>query len=161
MSEAAAEPTADQTPAPEAGAEASEKQPETFTQSDIDRIVRERVKREREKFADYDDLKAKAGEAQTAEERIAKLEKEIKASQHEALKRRVQAAHGISNEDADLFLTGGDEDALTAQAQRLTAREAERKQQGNHVPREGNNPAPGAGDSEESQLARALFGDQG
>jgi hypothetical protein len=158
MSEAAAEPTVDPTPAPEAGPEADEQQEQTFKQADVDRIVRERVKREREKFADYDDLKAKAGEATTAEERIAKLEKEIQTSQHEALKRRVQARHGISDDDADLFLTGTDEDTLTAQAERLAAREAERKQNGNHVPREGNNPAPGTGSTEESQLARSLFG---
>lgn len=137
------------------------KQPEeqTFTQADVDRIVRERVQRERAKFADYDDLKAKAGEATTAEERIAKLEQEIQASQREALRRRVQAAHGISDEDADLFLTATDEDTLTAQAKRLAGREEERKQQGNHVPSEGNNPQPG--EDEMRSFARNLFASTG
>jgi hypothetical protein len=46
-------PAADPAPAPA---------DRTFTQSDIDRIVAERVARERGKYADYDDLKAKAGE---------------------------------------------------------------------------------------------------
>lgn len=32
----------------------------TFTQADIDRVVQERLARERSKFGDYDDLKAKA-----------------------------------------------------------------------------------------------------
>ncbi|HET7666549.1 MAG TPA: hypothetical protein VFK56_10865 [Mycobacterium sp.] len=130
-------------------------QEQTFTQADVDRIVRERVKREREKFADYDDLKAKAGEAATAEERIAALEKEIQATQREALRRRVQAAHGISDEDADLFLTGTDEETLTAQAKRLADRESERKSNGNHVPREGNNPQPT--DDPMRSFARGLF----
>lgn len=131
------------------------KQEETFTQADVDRIVRERVKREREKFADYDELKAKAGEATTAEERIARLEEQIKASEREAMRRRVQAAHGISDEDADLFLTATDEDTLTAQAKRLQAREEERKQNGNVVPSEGNNPEPGS--DEMREFARKLF----
>jgi murein DD-endopeptidase MepM/ murein hydrolase activator NlpD len=116
----------------------------TFTQADVDRIVADRLKREREtvkaKFADYDDLKAKAGEKATADERLASLERELETTRREALRRRVQAAHGIADEDADLFLTGTDEETLTAQAKRLAERTPERKS--NHVPREGNNPRP-------------------
>ena len=131
------------------------KQEQTFTQADVDRIVRERVKRERDKYADYDELKAKAGEKATADERIAALEREIESSKREALRSRVQAAHGISNEDAELFLTGTDEETLTAQAKRLADRESERKQQGNHVPREGNNPQPAEDDMR--AFAQSLF----
>lgn len=135
---------------------------ETFTQADIDRIVADRLKREREatkaKFADYDDLKAKAEGAKTAEERMAELEKEISATKHEALKRRVQAAHGIADEDADLFLTGKDEESLTAQAKRLAAREDERKKKNNVSPREGNNPDPQS--DKKRDFLRALTGDQ-
>ena len=109
-------------------AETEQQQEQTFTQADVDRIVRERVQRERQKAA------------KTAEERIAALEEQIAASQREALRRRVQAAHGISDEDADLFLTAADEDTLTAQAKRLADRESERKQHNNVVPREGANP---------------------
>ena len=124
---------------------------QTFTQADVDRIVADRLKREREavkaKYADYDDLRAKAEGAKTAEERMAELEKEIAATKHEALKRRVQAAHGISDEDADLFLTGTDEESLTAQAKRLADRESERRKSNNVSPREGNNPkSDGSGD---------------
>lgn len=136
---------------------AEEQQEQTFTQADLDRIVKERVQRERAKYADYDDLKAKAGEAATAEERIAALEKEIQSTQREALRRRVQAAHGIADEDADLFLTGTDEETLTAQAKRLAARESERKSNGNHVPTEGNNPKAKSNDLRE--FTRGLFGD--
>ncbi len=128
----------------------------TFTQADVDRIVKERVQRERAKYADYDDLKKKAGEATTAEERIASLEQEVKRTQREALRRRVQAAHGISDEDADLFLTADDEDTLTKQAERLSKREAERKKQGNHVPREGTSPKPPSDDPMRS-FTRQLF----
>lgn len=143
-------------PNPETPDEGTEdKQEQTFTQADVDRIVRERVKRERDKYADYDELKAKAGEKATADERIAALEREIESSKREALRSRVQAAHGISNEDAELFLTGTDEETLTAQAKRLADRESERKQQGNHVPREGNNPQPAEDDMR--AFAQSLF----
>lgn len=112
----------------------------TFTQADVDRIVQDRLQRERAKFADYDDLKSGA---RTAEERITELERRYEEANREALRRRVQAAHGISDEDADLFLTGTDEESLTAQAKRLAERESQRKQQNNVSPREGTNPAPG------------------
>lgn len=145
----------DPTPTPDDGT----KDP-TFTQADVDRIVAERLKREREttkaKYADYDDLKAKAGEKATADERLAELEKEIEATKREAMRRRVQAAHGISDEDADLFLTGADEESLTAQAKRLADREAERKSNGNHVPREGETPKS-KGNDDEREFVRKLF----
>jgi hypothetical protein len=40
-----------------------------FTQADLDRIVADRVSRERSKFADYGDLKKKAAAAMTEQER--------------------------------------------------------------------------------------------
>ena len=135
----------------------------TFKQEDVDRIVADRLKREREatkaRYADYEDLKKKAAGAKTAEERMAELEQEISATKHEALKRRVQAAHQISDEDADLFLTGVDEESLTAQAKRLAERESQRKKQGNRVPGEGTSPAAKAGD--ERAAVRSLFGNGG
>lgn len=131
---------------------------QTFTQADVDRIVSERVKRAEAKYADYDDLKAKVGEKASADDRIAKLEADLRASQREALKRRVQAAHGISDEDADLFLTGADEDSLTAQAKRLAERESERKKQGNRAPKEGT--TTGAGDDPMREFASRIFGNE-
>ncbi len=122
--------------------EGKEQKAETFTQADVDRIVRERVKREREKFADYDDLKAKAAGAKTVEDRLAEMEQRTAAAEAKALRSDIAARHGISAEDRDLFLTGTDEETLTAQAKRLSDREADRKKVGNHVPNEGNTPTP-------------------
>lgn len=139
---------------------ADDKPAETFTQADLDRIVADRLKREREatkaKFADYDDLKAKAEGAKTAEDRITELEKSIESANREAMRRRVQAAHGISDEDADLFLTGADEESLTAQAKRLADRESERKKTNNVSPREGNTPS--TTEDEALHTVRGLFG---
>ena len=135
----------------------------TFTQADVDAAVEKiaaKIKAEErrkvsERFADYDDLKAKAGGVTTAEERIAALEKQLQETSREALRRRVQAAHGIADEDADLFLTASDEETLTAQAKRLAERTSERKKNNNVVPSEGAH-AP-AGDSEDREFARNLF----
>lgn len=147
----------DPTPTPDAGAK--------FTQADVDAAVEkiaakiraEERRKVSEKFADYDDLKQKAEGAKTADDRIAELQKSIEKANHEALKRRVQAAHGVSDEDADLFLTGADEESLTAQAKRLADRETERKSKGNHVPREGETPSKKS-DDPLREFAHGLFG---
>lgn len=144
------------TDAPE-GAEATQEAPKTFTQADVDHIVKERVQREKAKYADYDDLKTKAEGAKSTEERMADLEKQLATTQHEALRARVQAAHGISDEDAALFLTGADEASLTAQAARLAQRESDRKHNDNVSPREGTT-IPAAQGSDEATFAKSLFG---
>ena len=146
-----------------AGAADPDKGEQTFTQADVDRIVADRLKREREavkaKYADYDDLKSKAAGAQTAEQRIASLEQEIKTTQREALRRRVQAAHGISDDDADLFLTAADEESLIKQAQRLAERDADRKKVGNRAPLQGRiTSSTSAGADEVREFTRQLFG---
>lgn len=100
---------------------------------------------------------ATKSEAQKAADRLAAAEKDAAAARAEALRLRVAAKFGIGDEDADLFLTGSDEQTLTKQAERLTARESERKKTGNHVPREGKTPPPPAED-EMRVFTRSLFG---
>lgn len=121
------------------------------SQEDLNRIIADRISRERSKFTDYEDLKAKAvkfdeldaankSEIEKANEKAAAAEKAAEKATADALRLRVALKHGISDEDADLFLTGTDEATLTKQAERLTERIADRKKQGNHVPREGTPP---------------------
>jgi hypothetical protein len=152
-------PTPPTDPAPKAGegGDGGKQQEQTFTQADLDRVVRERVQRERAKFADYDDLKAKAGEKATADERLAELEKRYAAAEARALRADIANAHGITPEDRDLFLTGTDEETLTAQAKRLAERVSDRKKANNVVPREGANPNPKAGDDGLRDFTRNLF----
>lgn len=130
--------------------------PETFTQADVDRIVRERVQRERAKYADYDELKAKAAGVKTVEDRLAEMEKRTAAAEASALRSDVAARHGISAEDRDLLLTGTDAETLESQAKRI-AEASERKKKANIVPREGSNPKASGGD-EEREFVRKLFG---
>lgn len=157
----------DPNPNPEPTPEGEPAKEQTFTQADVDRIVAERLKREREttktKYADYDDLKTKAGEATTLEQRVAEIEQRATKAEAEALRAQIAGEFGISTKrgpkdepsDADLFLTGTDEETLTAQAKRLSDRESERKKSGNHVPREGNNPQPA--ENEMRAFSRELF----
>lgn len=150
-------PSGEPTPTPTA---------QSFTQADVDRIVRERLQQQaKNKFGDYDDLKTRAGESQTLEQRIAEMETRTQKAEAEALRARVAAEFGISTKkgpkgepsDADLFLSGTDESTLTAQAQRLAGREEDRKKQGNFAPKEGTTQNVGGTDEDMREFARGLF----
>lgn len=108
----------------------------TFTQEEVNAIVAERIKREREKYADYDQLKAdaeawrkKKAEEMTEAEK-AKAEAEKHRQELEALKaqlaereRRDLAAKVAKSvglpEELATRLTGTTEEELTADAQAL------------------------------------------
>jgi hypothetical protein len=144
---------------------------DTFTpitsQDDLNRIISDRISRERSKYSDYADIKAKAArldelvaadksEAEKAAERAAAAESERDAAKAEALRLRIAAKHGVSDDDADLFLTGTDEETLTRQAERLAQRTSDRKKNGNVVPREGTTSGQPAED-EMRAFTRQLF----
>ena len=133
---------------------------QSLPQSEVDKIVAKVRAEERrkatEKFKDYDELKVKAGEKQTLEERIAEMEQRTAQAVATALRSDIAAEFGISKEDRDLFLTANDEDTLRAQAKRLADRDAERKKKSPHVPKEGNVTNPN--DNGEREFARQLFG---
>lgn len=133
-------------------AEGGEQQGQTFTQADVDRIVKDRLTQQaKNKFGDYTELKTRAESAQTLEQRLASLETELTTTRTQALKTSIAAKYGISTEpgengapsDAELFLTGSDADSLTAQAERLAARVADRKKNGNVAPKEGSTASSG------------------
>lgn len=138
------------------------------SQEDLNKIIDARLKREREKFSDYKDLKAKATkldeieqanqtEAEKAAKRLADLEAELNAVRRDSLRIKIANEHGITDaDDIDLFLTGTDEETLTKQAKRLSDRQAAAKKQGNVVPREGNNSS--APEGLDRQFVRDLFG---
>jgi hypothetical protein len=141
------------------------------SQEDLNRVIADRISRERGKYADYDDLRAKAArlaeieeanksEAQKLADAKAAAERDRDVAKAEALRLRIATKHGISDEDADLFLTGTDEATLTKQAERLAQRAEDRKKNGNHVPREGTNTNSKAA-SDELAFVRDLFGSGG
>ena len=101
----------EQAPAPEA----------TFSQQDVDRIVAERLSRERGKFADYDDVKTLAAKATEFEAERAELTQKVAEfearEQRAALVAEVAAEKGVP---ADV-LAGDTREALEAHADRIKA----------------------------------------
>ena len=132
----------------------------SLSQSEVDKIVAKVRAEERrkasEKYKDYDDLKVKAGEKQTLEERIAEMEQQTERAVATALRSDIAAEFGISKEDRDLFLLASDEDTLRAQAKRLADRDVERKKNAKAVPKEGAVTDPS--DSGDKEFVRQLFG---
>lgn len=84
-------------------------------------------------------------DAAAAAERAAKAEAD-------ALRWRIAARHGISDEDAELFLTGADEETLSRQAERFKEL-ASKPSKGTHVPGVGNQPSSPASLAEQIQIA--------
>lgn len=103
------------------------------SQDDLNKIIGDRVKRAESKFADYASLQSKAAqfdaleeanktEIQKAQDALAAAVAERDNALSEALRSKVQASYGISDADAQLFLTGPDEATLQAQAKALAER---------------------------------------
>ena len=140
------------------------------TQQDLNRIITERVNRERAKFGDYEDLKGKAAkfdaleasnltESEKTAQRLSAADAEVAkvpAKVADALRTHLIALHEIDADDAELFLTANDPELLLKQVQRLIGRAGESKKRGNHVPREGSTTH--SADNAELETTRALFG---
>lgn len=150
------------------------------SQQELNAALKDRLDRERAKFKDYNDIKAKAAKLDEIEQanlseleksngRITTAESERDTAKAEALRLRIAVTHGISLEDADLFLTGTDEETLTAQAKRLSDRAAEqakadeeRKKKNPIVSKEGTSTKTGTTTEEENlEFARNFFGGGG
>ena len=95
------------------------------SQDELDRIIQKRLDRERSRFSDYDDVKARAEKAAELESVAADLRKRVEQFEsrdaRSALVKKVATDNGV---DADLLaeMRGDSEDDLTAQAKRLADR---------------------------------------
>lgn len=94
----------------------------TLTQAEVDRIVKDRLTRERQKYADYDDLKAKAEAADSSKSDLEKLTEQIEALKAEnetnkvkALRSEVASAKGVPAH----LLTAKTQEDMEAQADAL------------------------------------------
>lgn len=106
------------------------------TQEELDNIVKERIRREREKFGDYDDLKKRVSELEsensalksTVEDdkqtragldaQITELQGQVSNYETASLRTRIALQNGLPYDLADR-LQGADEEALKADAERL------------------------------------------
>ena len=145
--------------APEGGEQKQEKQEKTFTQAELDRIVKDRLAQQaKNQFPNYEEYKAAAEGAKTVEQKLADLEAKHAEAEARALRSEIATKHGISAEDRDLFLTGSDEATLDAQAKRLAERLADQKKTGNVARKEGDTTRTGDKEWETAQFAATLLG---
>lgn len=101
------------------------------SQEEFDKRLGDRLAREREKFADYAELKAKAAQLDAAEEaqktelqkltdKLAKAEGRANQLEGEMLRLKVAQAKGLTAEQAE-FLAGDTEADLEARADKILA----------------------------------------
>ena len=108
--------------------EQTAEQPEqrTFTQAEVDAIVSDRLKRERAKYSDYEDIKAKAEAAQSGQDDLQKataraddLQKQLdaltEANKARDLREKIAEETGVPAK----LLRGDSEEDLRAQAQAI------------------------------------------
>lgn len=104
-------------------------------QARLDALEAEKLSKEEKALKDAADADARAARAES-----------------EALRWRIAARHGISDEDAELFLTGSDEETLSRQAERFKELSF-KPSKGTHVPGVGNQPSPPASLAEQIAIA--------
>lgn len=134
------------------------------SQEELDRIIEQRLARERKRFSDYDELKAQAGklaeleeanksEAEKAQARAEAAEKRAAELEAKAVRAEVAAAKGVPVS----LLSGSTQAELEASADALIDFRGEQKA-GPYVPAEGKVPAAHAlnGDGLEEALRNKL-----
>lgn len=135
------------------------------SQADLDRIIQDRVARERAKFADYDDVKARAAklseieeanktETEKVAERLAIAEKRAAELEVKSLRSDVALAKGVPA----ALLTGSTQEELEAAADALIEFRGEVKPAAPSSPalsRVNNQNSAGTSDG---QFVRELFG---
>lgn len=120
----------------EKGDEGTGDESKTHTQADVDRIVKERLARQKDQFKDYDDLKKQAAELQKLKDaekpeierltnRVGELEKllgdkdaELTKRDRDALRAKIAAKHKLSEELAGR-IAGETEEEMDADAAAL------------------------------------------
>lgn len=113
----------------------------TFTQADVDRIVEQRLTRERNKYADYDELKSKAAEADKSKSDVQKLTEAVDQLKNDLGEERKQSKRsevarrtGLSMAKVER-LQGDSVDDMLADAEKVFDVKPE---QGNESGKDGN-----------------------
>lgn len=120
------------------------------SQEDLDKVIGARLAREREKFADYDDLKAAASKLADAEARLAQIDAQAALDK---IRNDVAKEVGVP---ADL-LRGSTKDELAAHASAL-AEALKARPSVPVIPTQGATPSVSDADSARRAFAQELFG---
>lgn len=115
---------------------------------------RDAVKAKAQKWDEAEE--AQKTELERAREEAAKALADAETARTEALRYRIANKHGVSEEDAETFLTASDEEGLERQAARLAEIAAARRETERHTPDPSQGPRPPtAEDPWEAGKARA------
>lgn len=136
------------------------------SQEDLNRVLDDRLKRERSKYADYKDLKSKATkldeienanrtEAEKAQARITELETQVQAERLGAVRFQISAEYGLNEKASGALAHISSEEGMREMAEAFKAQSEDRVRSGNVVPREGS--APSAKTNDERAAVRELF----
>ena len=120
------------------------------SQEDLDKVIGARLAREREKFADYDDLKAAASKLAEAEARLSQIDAQAALDK---IRNDVAKEAGVP---ADL-LRGSTKDELAAHASAL-AEALKARPSVPVIPTQGATPSVSDADSARRAFAQELFG---
>lgn len=120
------------------------------TQEELDKVIGARLAREREKFADYDDLKAAASKLAEAEARLSQIDAQAALDK---IRNDVAQEVGVP---ADL-LRGSTKDELAAHASAL-AEALKARPSVPVIPTQGATPSVSDADSARRAFAQELFG---
>lgn len=120
------------------------------TQEDLDKVIGARLAREREKYADYDDLKAAASKLAEAEERLSQIDAQAALDK---IRNDVAQETGVPAE----LLRGSTKDELTAHASAL-AEVLKARPSVPVIPTQGATPSVSEADSARRAFAQELFG---
>ena len=101
-----------------------------LTQADVDKVVETRLERQKKQYADYDDLKEKAGKVDSissewesklkaAGDEKSAIEKERDAAKLDVVKIKAMHEFGVKD-DLSEFINGGDEKTIREQAEKLS-----------------------------------------
>lgn len=133
-----------------------------LTQADVDKVVENRLERQRKQFADYDDLKERASKVDSISKeyedklkeigtKTTDLEKQLGAAKLETEKVKVIHEYKLSDELAE-FVTGDTAEDLRAKAEKLSKGVSGGKIV---IKKEGK---PGEKDTNSKKIAKSLFG---
>lgn len=157
------QPNPTETPAPKPDEELGDKGLKALQ---AERSARQAAEKERDeakaKALKWDEAEqANKSELERAREEAAQAAADAQEARTEALRLRIATRHGISDEDADVFLTASDEAGLEAQATRLAEIAKSKADADRHTPDPSQGPRKTVQKSawdEGRERAKAMFG---
>lgn len=95
---------------------------EGLTQPEVDKVVTDRLKREKEKYSDYNELKSKSEGYETKikelESSKGELEGKLKTAELNVTRNKIMSEFKLDSAYEE-FITGADEEAMRKQAEKL------------------------------------------